>query len=100
MPSPHVDPTFSPFHNPSPSPHHDTEASSSERDIEAAVTKMTDIEPFSLAYQRGHRHVFASNGVKGAMPSSSAKQVDKGKEKATKPIIVEEDDKHEIEKEF
>ena len=41
----HVYPTSSPFYNPSLS-HHDTGASSSERDIEAACTKMTNIEPF------------------------------------------------------
>ena len=34
------------------------------------------------------------------MPSSSAKQVDKGKEKAIEPIIVEQEDKHETEQEF
>ena len=44
--------------------------------------------------------MFASHGVKGAMPSSSAKQVDKGKEKAIEPIIVEQEDKHETEQEF
>ena len=41
--------------------------------------------------------MFASLGVKGAMPSSSAKQVDKGKEKAKEPIIEEQEDKHETE---
>ena len=70
--SPHVDPTSSPFYNPSPS-HHDTRASSSERDIDVACTKITDIEPFPMTYQRGHMHVFASHGVERAMPSSSAK---------------------------
>ena len=41
--------------------------------------------------------MFASLAVKGAMPSSSAKHLDKGKEKVTKHIIVEEEDKHETE---
>ena len=50
---------------------------------------MIDVEPFPNTYQRGHRHVFASLGVKGAMPSSSVKQVEKGKEKAKEPIIEE-----------
>ena len=68
--SPHTDPSSSPFHNPSPS-YHDTRALSSERDTEAAWTKMTDIDPFPLTYQGGHTHVFSSLGVKGAMPSSS-----------------------------
>ena len=61
---------------------------------------MTDVEPFPKTYQRGHNHVFASHGVKGAMISSSEKQVDKGKEKATKPIIDEQEEKHETEQEF
>ena len=58
-------------HNIPSSSHHDIRALSSERDVEAAGTKMIDIEPFSFTYQRAHRHVFASHGVKGAMPSSS-----------------------------
>ena len=50
---------------------------------------MIDIESFPLTYQRGHRHVFASLGVKGAMPSSSAKHVlDKGKEKVKSPSLL------------
>ena len=44
--------------------------------------------------------MFASLEVKGSMPSSSAKQVDKGKEKVTEHIIVDEEDKHETEQEF
>ena len=44
--------------------------------------------------------MFASLAVKGAMPSSSAKQVDKGKEKVTEHIIIEEEEKHETEQEF
>ena len=70
--SPHDDPSSSPFHHHSPS-HHDTRASSSERDIGIAGTKMNDIDPFPLTYRRGHRHVFSSLEVKGAMPSSSEK---------------------------
>ena len=61
---------------------------------------MIDIEPFPLTYQIGHKNVFASLGMKGAMPSSSAKQVDKGKGKVTEPITIEEEDKHETEQEF
>ena len=68
--SPYVDPNSSPFYNPSSS-HHDIGASSSERDIEATWANVTDVEPFPMTYQRGHRNVFASHGVKGAMPSSS-----------------------------
>ena len=83
MHSPHVDPISSPFHNPSSS-HHDIESSSSEEDIEIDWANVTDVEPFPKTYQRGHRHVFSSLGVKGAMPSSSRKQVDKGKERGRK----------------
>ena len=61
---------------------------------------MTDVETFSKTYQRGHRHVFSSHGVKGAMLSSSAIQVEKGKDKSTEPIIDELEDKHETEQEF
>lgn len=69
---PHIDSSSSPFHNPSPS-YHDAKASSSDRNIETFDTKIIDIEPFPLTYQRGYRHVFASHVVKGAMPSSSSK---------------------------
>ena len=61
---------------------------------------MNDIDPFPLTYGRGHRHVFASLELKGVLPYSSTKQVDKGKEKVTEHIIVEEEDKHETEQEF
>ena len=44
--------------------------------------------------------MFSSLEVKGAMPSSSTKQVDKGKENVTKHVIVEEEDKHETNQEF
>ena len=38
--------------------------------------------------------------VKGAMPYSPTKHFDKGKEKVTEHITVEEEDKHEIEQQF
>lgn len=61
---------------------------------------MTDVEPLPKTYKRGYRHVFATLVVKGAMPSSSTKQVDKGKEKAKDPIIDEQENIHETEYEF
>ena len=44
--------------------------------------------------------MFASLGVKGAMPSTSTQQVDKGKEKVIKPVIHDEEDNHETKHEF
>ena len=61
---------------------------------------MSDIEPFSLTYRRGYSNVFATLEMQGAMPSSSTKQLGKGKGKVTKPITVEEENKHETKKEF
>ena len=95
IPSPHDDPPSSPSHNPSPSSH-DTTTSNNDEDNKADETEMIDIEPFPLTYQRGYRHVFATLKRQGAMPSTSAKQLDKGKEK----VIVEEEDTHETEQEF
>ena len=44
-------------------------------------TKMSKIEPFSLTYQRGSRHVYVASKRQGAMTSTLAKHLDKGKEK-------------------
>ena len=44
--------------------------------------------------------MFASLEVKGAMPSSSAKQVDKGKEKVIEQVIVKEEDNMKLNKSF
>ena len=58
---------------------------------------MSNIEPFPLTYQRGNMHVIAALKRQGAMPSTSTKQLEKGKGK----IIVEEEKyKHETKKEF
>ena len=60
------------------------------------VTQMINIKPFPLTYQRGSRHVFAASKRQGAMPSTSTKQLDKGKKKVNKGNKV----KHELEQKF
>ena len=58
--SPHIDPSSSPFYNPTSSSQPDLESSSNEEDIEAAWDSLVEVEPFPRTYQRGYRHVFAS----------------------------------------
>lgn len=61
---------------------------------------MVEVEPLQKTYQRGYRHLFSSLGVKGAIPSTSTQQVDKGKENVIEPIIHDEEENHETEHEF
>ena len=57
---------------------------------------MKNIGPFPLTYQRENRHVFSASKGQGTMPSTSAKKLDKGKQKIKEE---EEKDQHEVEKE-
>ena len=52
-------------------------------------------------YQRGHRQVFALHIVGGALPSSSTKQVHKGKGKVAETEMQQQEEHlHEIEQDF
>ena len=86
IPSPHDDPPSLSSHIPSPSSH-DTTSDSKEIN-ETDDTKMVDIYNFPLTYKRGNRQVFSPKIVEMALPSSSIKQIDKGKEKAVEQVIV------------
>ena len=44
--------------------------------------------------------MFAALKRQGAMPSTSTKQLDKGKEKVEEQVIVEKEDEHETQQEF
>lgn len=66
---------------------------------------MAEIKPLEKTYQRGHMHVFSPHIVEVALPSTSTKQVDKGKQKMRETYIQaeishEEEDFHETEKYF
>ena len=58
---------------------------------------ISKLEPFPLTYRRGNRHVLVSHKIQGAIPSTSTKKLEKGKENI---IDEEEEDKHETEQEF
>ena len=59
-------------------------------------TKMSRVEPFPLVYQRGERHVFSASKRQGAMPSTSTKKLEKGKEKV---IVGDKKGKHQTKQE-
>ena len=75
------------------------------KNSELQKTKVAEIETLAKTYQRGHKQVFTPHIMKGALPSSPIKKVQKGKgnmveEDIHEATIHDEDDLHETEIDF
>lgn len=92
----------SPFHEHIHSPNKDEIIEQDKiGQVEVIKPKGADLGTLTHIYQRGHRQVFAPQIVGGALPSSLAKRVKKGKEKMTETKIQREEEvHHETEQDF